>query len=81
MTGRFRLDRPAVRRIVRTGGGRAGTAGEGRAAAMKTAKTAERSAWASAKIALLNYWDHPPAALFWLLGTAGTIGVLKAIGL
>jgi hypothetical protein len=48
---------------------------------MKTAKSAERSAWASAKIALLSYWDHPPAALFWLFVTAGTIGLLKAVGL
>ena len=48
---------------------------------MSGAKTVNRSAWAAAKVALLSYWDHPPAALFWLLVTAGTIGVLKAIGL
>ncbi len=40
-----------------------------------------RSAWAKAKIHLLEYWDYPPAVLFWLLLTAGTIAVLKMAGL
>lgn len=40
-----------------------------------------RSAWAKAKIRLLEYWDYPPAALFWLILTAGTITVLKMAGL
>lgn len=41
----------------------------------------QRSAWAKAKIRLLEYWDYPPAALFWLVLTAGTITVLKMAGL
>jgi hypothetical protein len=48
---------------------------------MNQGHPARRSAWASAKVALLEYWDHPPAALFWLVLTAATIGILKAIGL
>lgn len=40
-----------------------------------------RSAWAKAKLRLLEYWDYPPAALFWLALTAGTIAVLKMAGL
>lgn len=39
------------------------------------------SAWAKAKLRLLEYWDYPPAALFWLVLTAGTITVLKVAGL
>jgi hypothetical protein len=41
----------------------------------------EPSAWAKAKLRLLEYWDYPPASLFWLVLTAGTITVLKAAGL
>ena len=40
-----------------------------------------RSAWAKAKIRLLEYWDYPPAALFWMVLTAGTIAMLKMAGL
>ena len=40
-----------------------------------------RSAWAKAKLRLLEYWDYPPAALFWLVLTAGTITILKMAGL
>ena len=40
-----------------------------------------QSAWASAKVRLLSYWDHPPAVLFWLAFTAVTIAVLKGAGL
>ncbi|MBK1696650.1 hypothetical protein [Rhodovibrio salinarum] len=39
------------------------------------------SAWAKAKLRLLEYWDYPPAALFWLILTAGTIAALKIAGL
>jgi len=41
----------------------------------------QRSAWARAKLRLLEYWDYPPAALFWLVLTAGTIAVVKMAGL
>jgi hypothetical protein len=44
-------------------------------------RPARRSAWAKAKIRLLELWDYPPAALFWLVLTAGTITVLKLAGL
>lgn len=40
-----------------------------------------RSAWATARVTLLTYWDHPPAVLFWLAFTAGTIVILKGLGL
>ncbi len=40
-----------------------------------------RGAWATAKVRLLDYWDHPPAVLFWLAFTAATIAVLKGVGL
>lgn len=39
------------------------------------------SAWAKAKLHLLEYWDYPPALLFWLALTAGTIAMLKMAGL
>jgi len=40
-----------------------------------------RTAWAKAKIRLLEYWDYPPAALFWLVLTAITVGLFKVAGL
>ncbi|MBK1670332.1 hypothetical protein CKO28_20115 [Rhodovibrio sodomensis] len=48
---------------------------------LRTRRQPPRSAWAKAKIRLLEYWDYPPAALFWLILTAGTITVLKVAGL
>mgnify|MGYP006301800351 CR=1 FL=1 len=46
-----------------------------------TRRQPQRIAWAKAKLRLLEYWDYPPAALFWLILTAGTIAMLKMAGL
>lgn len=48
---------------------------------LSTRRQPQRSAWAKAKLRLLEYWDYPPAALFWLILTAGTIAMLKIAGL
>jgi hypothetical protein len=48
---------------------------------LSTRRRSQRSAWAKAKLRLLEYWDYPPAALFWLILTAGTIAMLKIAGL
>lgn len=37
--------------------------------------------WIAAKEVALEWWDNPPAMLFWLLLTAGMVGVLKLVGL
>jgi len=60
-----------------TPGGHAG----GHDSGLRARRQPQRSAWAKAKLRLLEYWDYPPAALFWLILTAGTIAVLKFAGL
>ncbi|WP_153242350.1 hypothetical protein [Ferruginivarius sediminum] len=37
-------------------------------------------AWYAAKKLMLDWWDNPPATLFWLLLTAAAVGTLKAVG-